>query len=707
MRKNEPRNTRVPMKQQLLLGALLVGGALSFQNISVGHGGTYRGPGDTVPPGGGETGGPGGPSSGGPGGPGAPGGPGPSTGTPGGPGALGGPAGGSTPTTGAPATTGIDLTNWQFWWGFNKDPYLNLKAKLHDYTETGSDVFFLGHGEQGEARDTRRTSETTIRETIVPALIKALKTEKNNDILTGAMVALAKIGDAKDLEGNSEFEALIATFLSDSVQEVRETAATALGILANPKSISTLEHLALDDNQGRMLVGRKSEVSYRTRAFAIYGLGLVGHKASVPDRERIVTTLAQILAERKMSTRDVKIAAIIAMGLVPIANLEATPTSDNPSDSQRPSVSRTQQIGYLVDLLKDKRAHTLLRAQAPRSIALLLAGTSEELRAETARILLGFVGKNSSQHRRELRQSATLALGQIGNCDGDGIDARIHEELLQGISDPDQQAKFFSLIALAQVAGRPGDLAAPRGSFDAMVLKETRKHLSKQLSRGGQVKAWAALSFGVLGHALSSHKEPMSADASLALRSVAKRTSSPATIGAYAIAAGLRKDQDSIALFEGKLDQISDDETRGHIAISLGLMDSRGSIEKIQAIVRKSKYRPALLKQAAIALGLLGDKQTVPELTRMLRDARSLATQASVAQALGFIGDSRSVEPLVGMLGDSQLTSRARAFAAVALGIVADKEILPWNSKVSVDINYRANTPTLTSQDGTGLLDIL
>jgi len=43
----------------------------------------------------------------------------------------------------------------------------------------------------------------------------------------------------------------------------------------------------------------------------------------------------------------------------------------------------------------------------------------------------------------------------------------------------------------------------------------------------------------------------------------------------------------------------------------------------------------------------------------------------------------------------------------VALGIVADKEPLPWNSKISTNINYRANTTTLTGDNGTGILDIL
>ena len=71
-------------------------------------------------------------------------------------------------------------------------------------------------------------------------------------------------------------------------------------------------------------------------------------------------------------------------------------------------------------------------------------------------------------------------------------------------------------------------------------------------------------------------------------------------------------------------------------------------------------------------------------------------------------GDHRSIDPLVTMLQNDGLTERARGFAAVALGIVADKEDLPWNSKIGVDLNYRASTSTLTDQSsGTGILDIL
>ena len=122
----------------------------------------------------------------------------------------------------------------------------------------------------------------------------------------------------------------------------------------------------------------------------------------------------------------------------------------------------------------------------------------------------------------------------------------------------------------------------------------------------------------------------------------------------------------------------------------------------------ESRYRPELLRQSAMALGLLGDKDIGLQLAAMLKDARSLASQAAIATALGFIGDRRSIEPLLALLTDENVSERARAFAAVALGNVADKEMLPWNSKIGFGINYRAAPATLFDPgSGTGILDIL
>jgi HEAT repeat protein len=104
-----------------------------------------------------------------------------------------------------------------------------------------------------------------------------------------------------------------------------------------------------------------------------------------------------------------------------------------------------------------------------------------------------------------------------------------------------------------------------------------------------------------------------------------------------------------------------------------------------------------MLRSAAIGLGLLGDKSIVPDLVIMLADAQGQAPQAAIASALGFIGDSRSVDPLLAFMEDKQKSDGARGFAAAALGIVADKEPLPWNSE-DLDQHQLPREPaTLTS----------
>jgi len=691
-----------------MLGALLAAGAIGLQDVSTGHGGTYRGPGDTVPPGGGGGGGGGGPSTPGPSGPSAPGPSGPSTPGPAGPAAPGnsGPKG---PTT-AGSSGGADLTLWQFWWGFNKDPYLNLRGHIHsDSTLTGSDDFFLGHGQKSQAKDSMAPSEEQIRGTIVPALIEALQNERQNDIVTGAMIALAKIGDEVTEDGTSPFEEIIRPFLNDANQEIAETAAVALGILGNPKSIDTLEHLLRDDATGRSLTGNEAGVMYRTRAFAAFGLGQIGYYTEDPEvRKRIVGILWDICESPRGRTRDVKVAALIAMGLVP---LDIGPSAELAEGEEDPGPmapqTRNEQVEYLLGFFSaenDKDKHFLVRAHAPRAIVKLMEDIDDdELKNRVVEVIAPYVTKRGNVGVRELRQSASLAFGMLGDLDNDKADQTIREHLMDASGNADAQVKNFSVIAMGQVGGRPG-----QGEDPLAGAKDVRKYLLTQLSKGKtQVKPWAGLAIGVMERGmLDSNIEPSSSSLQ-ALRLALQDTKTVIEVGAYAIACGIAGDTDSEKILLDKLDNMSDDTVRGYVAVGLGLMNSVAAIEPIQEVVQKSQYRGELLKQAAIALGLLGDKTLVTQLVTMLEEAKTLTTQAAIASALGFIGDARSVDALVAMLKDQSKTGPARGFAAVALGIVAEKEMLPWNAKFSVDINYRANTTTLTGQEGTGLLDIL
>jgi hypothetical protein len=202
------------------------------------HGGQYRGPGDVVPPGpggGGNTGRPSGPTTGGPAGPTTGGPAGPATGGPAGP-STGGPTGpGGRPrgpvTGGRGASLGADLTQWAFWWEFNKDPFIRLKDEINKKgPQTGSDDFYLGstrksHNSLALSRKDKLNVLATLR--------RAMKSTNNRDIITACMIAMAKVGvDHPEFKLKDVF----TPYLQSNNQEVRETAALALGIAAQTES---------------------------------------------------------------------------------------------------------------------------------------------------------------------------------------------------------------------------------------------------------------------------------------------------------------------------------------------------------------------------------------------------------------------------------------------------------------------------------------
>src|SRR5262245_11661580 len=219
------------------------------------------------------------------------------------PGPGGGPIAGVGPGPGAftagPGTASggdsSDLADWRLWWRYNQAAYLALKVRVRSAdAETGTPPWFIGDESR---KGTLGPNEQQIRTEIVPALIVVLEHETDNDLVTGALVALAKIGDRGDPAESARLEAAISRFLGDSNQEIRETAAVALGILGNPRSIPVLAHLAWNTEEGRKLA-EGSEVDYRTRSFAAYGLGLIGARTgSEIDRQLVVSIIRRGLEE--------------------------------------------------------------------------------------------------------------------------------------------------------------------------------------------------------------------------------------------------------------------------------------------------------------------------------------------------------------------------------------------------------------------------
>lgn len=682
------------MKISTLASALV----LALPATVAAHGGAYRGPGDSAPPSSSGPSGAGGASTGsGGGGGGAPssggaarssGGPGPSSAGPAASGGVGS------------AATGADDTTWRTWWGFNKEPFLEVKAHVHaSELAFGGDDFFLGQLDASQARDLLVPSERVIRERIVPALLAALESTASNDVVSGSLIALAKIGEVPGADGAARVEPAIARFLTDPNQEISETAALSLGILASPAAVPTLVHVLADDETGQALVGR-SKVPERTRAFAGFALGILGSRTeSQAVRREIVAALAR--EGRGGARDDVPVAAVTAMGLVPLA------AADDPLQGfDDPTLGLRGQVRWLAQRWTDEHASLRVRAHAPSALArlILASGTRDEaLRGEVVDLLIAGA-RAGSDLPRELVQSCALALGELGDCDGDALDARLRAALLALRDDAtDPLTRSFARISLGRVAGRPGENEPDAG------LPEVRRALLRDLDQGSSlVRPWAALALALGQRERAEGGAAIDASVAKALRDALEGARSTEDVGALAIALGILGDRESTSLLLDRLVEMGDPDTRGYLATALGLVGAREAIGPIQEIVRGARYRPELLRSAAIGLGLLGDKGLVPDLVTMLGAAHGLSAQASIAYGLGSIGDARSVEPLIAMLQDAEKTDLARSWAAVALGIVADPEPLPWNVPLSAGINYRANTESLYDPVGaTGILDIL
>jgi len=685
------------MKNILLSGLTIAAFAAVLPETALAHGGQYRGPGDVVPPGpggGGNTGRPSGPTTGGPAGPSAPAPSGPATGGPAGPstGGPAGPAGGRGPTTGGRgAQLTADLTRWNFWWEFNKDPFIRLRdAVSAGGPQTGSDDFYLGTRKDSASNSMRPTSED-IQGVILPALKKAIDSTDQRDINSSCMIAMAKIG-----QNHPEFKLkdVFTPRLAKNDQEIRETAALAMGIaaIAEEDEMTMLTDLALDKGVGREATG--GSVNNRTRAFALFGLGLTAHKTTnVEIKKRAFTTLKSILEDTKERDRNLKVAAINGIGILNIGNQ---------SDEEKMLLKDATSTLEKFFMQKVGAGKALIQSHCPPAIAKLIGRDHPDAAHFKDLFAAELSGKSKMKRSgNEISESCALALGQLAMpyTDKKDPDAKYSQLLLkQYKKHKDAQTRNFSVLGLGFIGG-----------------ELNREALVKAFDKAGktQEKPWCALALGVYSHLVY---EAQKADGSTAPESFIGETlfkefkgaKNPDLQGALAIGLGLNKYREAADEMRSRmLKNQAKEEMAGYLAIGLALMDDKVSIEDIKRVVDDSTRRFKLLQQAAIALGKLGDKGVAEQLQKLMTDGEpNLAKLSAIASAIGFIGDKRSITPLKNLLFDDQLGDLSRAFAAVALGGIADKEPLPWNSKIGVNMNYRAAVETLTN-GSSGILDIL
>jgi len=671
-----------------------------------GAGGGWNGPGDTVPNGGGSGG------SGGNGGGNPPPPPGP-TPTPPGPdyapganplsprtpppgleGVPGSPGEAPPPKPSTPPRTET-LNSWQTWWHYNRWAHLDVDSSL--VADSGSAGFFLGHGEKAQKAPLLRATQNQIRDVVQPALIRALARGGQSDFEIYALHALAKIRGVPLPEGAPDFAVVVRPYLRSANQFVSEKATLALGIRGEEAFLPWLSAILADAPEGRDLVGR-SLVGDRLRAYAAYGLGLLGERAREASvRVGVYDALMSALPGER---EEVQAACLLALGLVPMPNGEAFIEGGD----QFRGKTRVDQVLAILSFFEDTAQSFLARSQAPNALARLIEGAPDSLRGRVAYALLVASGP-LTQEQREVQNAAIIALGMIGHSGQAPLDQEIREHLERVAykSGSDRSTRYLAMISMAQVATRRADGDQPFAGLDP-----TRRTLQRYLSRSrGETLAWTALALGVLEEDANERGEVASPDSGKALRAALEKARSYEVAGALAIGLGMVHDPESADMLLTRLNDASDMYMRGYCALALGMLGTPNAIAPIRDALAASTNQSFVVENAAIALALLGDQGNGTRIFSLLDRSSNPKVQSSVASAMGWIRDPRPLGDLCGMLADPRRTDAARAWTAVAIGRICDQDRWPWVGRLSVGVQYDVALPTLLEPIyETGLLDL-
>jgi HEAT repeat protein len=654
------------------------------------HGGAYRaGPPPTPVPANIPTKGvPGGPKTGGPAGPSAPA-PTPSI-----------PRAGAGPTTGAPASCGANLgpdeAMWQTWWELNKDPFVQQDTSGPPGPTTGSDDFYLGQRRTQARADTMLPSDDDLDTRVVPALVALLEAERNRDVQTACLMALGKIG--RDAPG-IDLEKVLSTRIARDDQEVRETAALALGVSGRAAALPLLLALLRNDAEGKRLCGRE-DVHDRTRAFAAYALGLLARRSDDVGVEQAAhDALWVVLRDKTERSRDLRVAAVNALGLLG----DTTPPSALAPGTASAAAGATQATNkrlawiaveqllawYQQDLGAGDEA---VQAHAPVAIGRLLGRGSSLLHQRCKQHFVATLLASNKRGNAILRSSA-LALGMLALPPSEHPDDATVAKALQAYFDKgvDRLARNFAVMAMGRIGG-PDHRAWLLGAY-------TRANKNTE-------RPWLALSLGLIAANGAAKGDVDATFARIALDDLAE-SSRAESRAALALAVGLTRHAPAVPVLQRLLREGEHEEfTAGYYCVALAMLGDRSSAPTLSAILERSKRRPFLLLQAAVGLGCLGDREANDRLLAMMKESESLAVLAALADAIGQIGDRRAIDPLVAMTKDEELTKLARAFVAAALGSIGERTPMPWNMPLSRDCNYAAAVDTLTN-GVTGVLDIL
>ncbi len=564
------------------------------------------------------------------------------------------------PSTGAgsiPQPAVYSQQAWEVWWHRNEDRWLDLRARLQGQAPASGGFAPLSGLGRHERGGSRRAAEEQVARDIVPVLLELLAGSDEPEVLDSALIALGRCADEAAAD---DVLASVRPLLAHDVLSVQTSAVLALGVHGSPRAVPLLGALMADTTEGRRAVGG-GEIHEQVRSLAALSLGLGNHPSAVP-------LLADLVVNLPDAERDLKVCAITALGLA----------ANEAGDAA---------FVTLAGLLRERRLDALPKSHVPLALARLDGGA----RSEAVPVL-----REAFAHRDTddlVRVACASALGRLASVtDAPVLDALI-AEAADGRHSGTRQA---SLMALAEIGLR--DL--PTGEQHAAAHDRLATCLSAGLRGDGrdEDRPWHALATGLY----SSGRGRLAPQLAERLAAGHADVKDPSSRGAFALALGLAGAESSAPDLIEDFTQPGDPLLRGYSAVALGLLAAPGQSEALLKECVTPNTEPLLRENAAVALALLGDRDVVPALLGALESVEVHEASLSIARSLGRIGDRAAIPDLVRIARDTARQPSTRGMAVVALGLLGERGLLPWNAPLKELDTGLARVPSLDN-----VLDIL
>jgi HEAT repeat protein len=546
-----------------------------------------------------------------------------------------------------PGTTGIPGQPEGFFCGGTRRPQGGRRATRAVPSPTALDwrVWWELNDERFFRLKVERRRGTESRATPHRAsAVRALNTGLSDrwwDARTASVLALAKIDGASGVD----VVARLKEALTDERMEVRESACLGLGLTAAPESVPLLLSIYNNEPAARAL-HLKKDVSNRQRTFAALAVGLAGLRLPLADDADVVESLLKSVRTRVWSaSRDLKTGPATALAVM----------------------GATSAVPELLKVALDEESEDDVRAHVVSALGKL--GDS--------RAIPDLVAHGLSDRKDVVRRSAAIALGRLVSADDRKSVLKVLDSALHS---PDRATRNFAIIALGEIGG-----------------PDARDALADFVRYGeGHDKTFGAIACGVYA---------------------SKRSDAPAIFGelvdgafraarahgeraAFAVALGLLDRRESLPALIEALKGPDSPTLKGYLCLAIGLMSGETS-DAATKLIRAQAAQTGdfeTVRHALLALGLCGDRQSVSALCDVIgASSDNLSQLGGAARAIGMIGDDAAIPQLAAMLenADGSFKDNARAFAAVSLGRLSDRDAYPAVRRLWDDLNYLSFTEAL------------